>query len=313
MSWGVGDLLGAAVTSRLPGWVAESQQALVHSTTQVVRKRLPRWRLLIGVWVAALAIAGSSGARGGRGRLLERSAARGAGFHRSRPPRDVGVAGGVTELEPSSGTPLSPSICRSRRVRTPCDLCRIRSREFATSCRSFRTHVSWPDRTLTGPPKSTVAHSGQEIGAHTEPRPRHRRQVGIEPAADIAGRQAAASECGVRSHVCFHHSPTAGHPPSAVFTWPEINRCLPDTTYDNTCLLAGSPLCPGDWSQTRRSHGVSAAAASVRMLRGSPNIQSGDPARKNRTALTRRPSNRGPSFSVGRPERTGITEVADPR
>ena len=53
VSWGVGHLLGAAVTSRVPGWVAESQQALVHSTTQVVRKRLPRWCLLIGVWVAA--------------------------------------------------------------------------------------------------------------------------------------------------------------------------------------------------------------------------------------------------------------------
>ncbi len=53
VSWGIGHLLGAIVTSRLPRWVPESQRALVHTSAQVVRKRLPRWCLLIGVWVAA--------------------------------------------------------------------------------------------------------------------------------------------------------------------------------------------------------------------------------------------------------------------
>ena len=53
VSWGIGHLLGAVVTSRVPRWVPESQRALVHSSARIVRKRLPRWCLLIGVWVAA--------------------------------------------------------------------------------------------------------------------------------------------------------------------------------------------------------------------------------------------------------------------
>jgi len=51
VSWGIGHLLGAVMTSRLPRWVPESQRALVQSSARVVRTRLPR--LLIGVWVAA--------------------------------------------------------------------------------------------------------------------------------------------------------------------------------------------------------------------------------------------------------------------
>jgi hypothetical protein len=53
VSWGVGHVLGAVVTSRVPRWVPESQRALVHSSARVIRSRLPRWCLLIGVWVAA--------------------------------------------------------------------------------------------------------------------------------------------------------------------------------------------------------------------------------------------------------------------
>ena len=51
--WGIGQLLGAILTSKLRRRAPESRRALLHSTAQVVRKRLPRWCLLIGVWVAA--------------------------------------------------------------------------------------------------------------------------------------------------------------------------------------------------------------------------------------------------------------------
>ena len=53
VSWGIGHLLGAVVMARLPVWVPESQRALVYSSARVVQKRLPRWCLLIGVWVSA--------------------------------------------------------------------------------------------------------------------------------------------------------------------------------------------------------------------------------------------------------------------
>ena len=52
-SWAIGHLLAAVVTSRLLLWVPESRRALVHSNARVIRERLPRWCLLIGVWVAA--------------------------------------------------------------------------------------------------------------------------------------------------------------------------------------------------------------------------------------------------------------------
>jgi hypothetical protein len=51
VSWGIGHLLGAVLISRVPGSVPESRRALVHSSAQLVRRRLPRWCLLIGVWV----------------------------------------------------------------------------------------------------------------------------------------------------------------------------------------------------------------------------------------------------------------------
>jgi small-conductance mechanosensitive channel len=52
-SWGAGHLLGALIAARAPRWLSERQQALVMSTARTVRRRLPWWFLLIGVWVAA--------------------------------------------------------------------------------------------------------------------------------------------------------------------------------------------------------------------------------------------------------------------
>lgn len=53
VSWGIGHLLGTVVMSRVPRLVPESQRALVHSSARIVRKRLPRWCLLVGLWMAA--------------------------------------------------------------------------------------------------------------------------------------------------------------------------------------------------------------------------------------------------------------------
>lgn len=52
-SWAIGHLLGAVVMSRVPRWVPETRLALVHSSARIVRKRLPRWCLLVGAWMAA--------------------------------------------------------------------------------------------------------------------------------------------------------------------------------------------------------------------------------------------------------------------
>jgi small-conductance mechanosensitive channel len=52
-SWVLGHVLGAVVVARLPRWLPDRQRALAQSAALVVRKRLPLWSLLIGVWLAA--------------------------------------------------------------------------------------------------------------------------------------------------------------------------------------------------------------------------------------------------------------------
>jgi small-conductance mechanosensitive channel len=52
-SWVLGHVLGAVVVSRVPRWVPDRQRVLAQSALRVVRKRLPIWSLLIGVWLAA--------------------------------------------------------------------------------------------------------------------------------------------------------------------------------------------------------------------------------------------------------------------
>lgn len=51
--WGTGVLLGALVAARVPRWLPASQQALVTSVGQVLRRKLPFWSLLVGAWLAA--------------------------------------------------------------------------------------------------------------------------------------------------------------------------------------------------------------------------------------------------------------------
>lgn len=50
-SWATGHVLGAALTSRLPTWMRN--RPLTESAVAIVRRRLPLWSLLIGVWLSA--------------------------------------------------------------------------------------------------------------------------------------------------------------------------------------------------------------------------------------------------------------------
>lgn len=52
-SWGAGYLLGALASARVPRWLPARQQTLATSTARTLRRRLPWWFLLIGVWMAA--------------------------------------------------------------------------------------------------------------------------------------------------------------------------------------------------------------------------------------------------------------------
>jgi small-conductance mechanosensitive channel len=53
LSWGVGRALGAIATSRVSRRLPGQQHAWVQTAVLVVRQRLPRWSLLVGVWVSA--------------------------------------------------------------------------------------------------------------------------------------------------------------------------------------------------------------------------------------------------------------------
>jgi small-conductance mechanosensitive channel len=53
VSWLVGYLAGLLVIARIPHWLPLHQQAVVDSAVRTVRRRLPWWTLLVGVWLAA--------------------------------------------------------------------------------------------------------------------------------------------------------------------------------------------------------------------------------------------------------------------
>jgi small-conductance mechanosensitive channel len=52
-SWAVGQTIGAVLMSRLPRSLPDRQRTLVESVIRILRNRLPRWSLLLGVWLAA--------------------------------------------------------------------------------------------------------------------------------------------------------------------------------------------------------------------------------------------------------------------
>jgi small-conductance mechanosensitive channel len=53
LSWAIGRILTAIIGSRATRWIPGQQHSWVHTALQVMRRRLPRWCVLIGVWVAA--------------------------------------------------------------------------------------------------------------------------------------------------------------------------------------------------------------------------------------------------------------------
>jgi small-conductance mechanosensitive channel len=53
IAWGVGYVLAAIVTARVARWVTGRHRAVVESAATIVRKRLPWWALLVGIWLAS--------------------------------------------------------------------------------------------------------------------------------------------------------------------------------------------------------------------------------------------------------------------
>lgn len=53
VSWGIGHVLASVVISRILRWRPSRQQVSVQSAVHVLRRRLPWWSFLIGVWLAA--------------------------------------------------------------------------------------------------------------------------------------------------------------------------------------------------------------------------------------------------------------------
>lgn len=53
VSWTIGRVFASIVLSKVPRWLAGRHGTLVESAAQIVRRRLPLWFLLIGVWLAA--------------------------------------------------------------------------------------------------------------------------------------------------------------------------------------------------------------------------------------------------------------------
>ena len=52
-SWLIGHLLGALLAARASKWLPGRQHGLGKSALQIMRKRLPQWSLLVGVWLSA--------------------------------------------------------------------------------------------------------------------------------------------------------------------------------------------------------------------------------------------------------------------
>jgi small-conductance mechanosensitive channel len=52
-SWVIGHAIAAVVGSRVPKWMAGRQQRFLESTLLIMRRRVPVWAALIGVWLSA--------------------------------------------------------------------------------------------------------------------------------------------------------------------------------------------------------------------------------------------------------------------
>ena len=53
LGWTLGRLAAAVLVSRIPRWMPDRQRAVADAIVGVLRRRIPRWGLLVGVWLAA--------------------------------------------------------------------------------------------------------------------------------------------------------------------------------------------------------------------------------------------------------------------
>jgi small-conductance mechanosensitive channel len=53
VSWAIGRVSASIVMTRMPPWLAGRHVAVAESAARIVRRRLPWWFLLVGVWLAA--------------------------------------------------------------------------------------------------------------------------------------------------------------------------------------------------------------------------------------------------------------------
>lgn len=53
LAWALGHFVAAVAITRAPQWLTRHQHALLHGSIRIVRKRLPWWVLLVGVWLSA--------------------------------------------------------------------------------------------------------------------------------------------------------------------------------------------------------------------------------------------------------------------
>ena len=53
LSWAIGRVFASIVMSRVPRWLAGRHVRVADSAARIVRRRLPWWFLLVGVWLAA--------------------------------------------------------------------------------------------------------------------------------------------------------------------------------------------------------------------------------------------------------------------
>ena len=53
VSWATGRVFASILTSKLPRWLTGRHLTVAESAARIVRRRLPWWFLLIGIWVAA--------------------------------------------------------------------------------------------------------------------------------------------------------------------------------------------------------------------------------------------------------------------
>lgn len=53
ISWALGHLVAAVAIARTPRWLTGHQHTLLHSGIHIIRRRLPWWVLLVGLWLSA--------------------------------------------------------------------------------------------------------------------------------------------------------------------------------------------------------------------------------------------------------------------